>query len=168
MIHWPLLLPLTRRYMIRILATHIYLPLVHGYTNARHVAFHIIVIIVTWMLNTLLSHVHTSLLHMLTTWVYMHILFLTDYHMTHRACYTDYCSMLSYPCYMIVSCYWYRFPVTGHESCWYAICGIPHLLFSLYCSRYIVPVILFLVLVILFYAINRAQVQLLCYPYHVQ
>ena len=31
--------------------------------------------------------------------------------------------------------------VTGHESCWYAICGIPHLL--LYCSRYIVPIILF-------------------------
>jgi len=37
----------------------------------------------------------------------------------------------------------------------------------IYCSRYIVPVILFLFLVILFYAINRALVQLLCYPYHV-
>ena len=34
--------------------------------------------------------------------------------------------------------------------------------FPLYCSRYIVPVS-----VILFYAINRAQVQLSCYPYHV-
>ena len=48
------------------------------------------------------------------------------------------CSILSH---MIVSCYWYGFYVTGHESCWYAICGIPHLLlpfpvilFPLYCS----------------------------------
>jgi len=54
---------------------------------------------------------------------------------------------------MIVPCYHIHvillFPVTdiiipgtGHESCWYAICGIPHLLFPfpvilfpLYCSR---------------------------------
>jgi len=34
-------------------------------------------------------------------------------------------------------------PDTGHESCWYAICGFPHLLIPLYWSRYIVPVILF-------------------------
>ena len=38
-------------------------------------------------------------------------------------------------------------------SCWYAMCGIPHLLFPF-------PVILL-------YAINRAQVLLSCYPYHV-
>ena len=44
-------------------------------------------------------------------------------------------------------------PITGHESCWYATCGLPHLLFPF-------PVILFLFPVILFYAINRAQVQL--------
>ena len=35
----------------------------------------------------------------------------------------------------------------------------------IYCSRYIVPVILFPFLVILFYAINRTLVQLSCYPY---
>ena len=48
--------------------------------------------------------------------------------------------------------------------------GSSHLLFpfSVYCSWYLVHVILFLILVILFYAINRAQVQLSCYPYHVQ
>ena len=51
-------------------------------------------------------------------------------------------------------------PVTGHVSCWYAICGTPHLLFSfpvilfplycsrfpLYCSCYIVPVSRYIVL----------------------
>jgi len=41
------------------------------------------------------------------------------------------------------------------------------ILFPLYCSCYIVPVILFPFPVILFYAINRALVQLSCYPYHV-
>ena len=51
-------------------------------------------------------------------------------------------------------------PDTGHESCWYAICRHPHLLFPF-------PVILFSFLVILFYAINRALVQLSCYPYQV-
>ena len=51
-------------------------------------------------------------------------------------------------------------PVTGHESCWYAICGIPHLVFPF-------PVILFPFPVILFYAINRTQVLLSCYPYQV-
>ena len=124
--------------------------------------------IVTWMLDTLLSHVHTSLLHMLTTRVYMYALCPSYCHMTHRAPYMYYCSLLSlYSSYMIVSCYWYGFPVTGHESCWYAICGIPHLLFPLYCSRDIVPVSRYIVLVILLYAINRALVQLPCYPYHV-
>ena len=57
--------------------------------------------------------------------------------------------------------------VTGLESCWYAICGIPHLVFPLYCSSDIVSVSRYLVPVILFYTINRAQVQLSCYPYHV-
>ena len=41
------------------------------------------------------------------------------------------------------------------------------ILFMLYCSRYSIPDILFPIPVILFYAINRAQVQLSCYPYHV-
>jgi len=44
-------------------------------------------------------------------------------------------------------------PDTGHESCWYAICGNP---------TSIVPVILFPFPVILFYAINRALVRLSC------
>jgi len=60
-------------------------------------------------------------------------------------------------------------PDTGLESCWYAICGLPHYWsrFPLYCSRFIDPVILFLIPVILFYAINRSQVLLSCYLYHV-
>ena len=51
--------------------------------------------------------------------------------------------------------------VTGHESCWYAICGIPHILFPFL-------VILFPFPVILFYAINRAQVLLSWCLYHVR
>ena len=129
---------------------HIYLPLVHRYTNARHVAFHIIVIIVTWMLDTLLSHVHTSLLLMLTTRVYMHVLLSYDspcilprllFHVT---------IFMLYDCFLLLI---WDIPVTGHERCGYAICGIPHLLFPflvilfpLYCSRYIVPVSRYIVL----------------------
>ena len=70
------------------------------------------------------------------------------------------------PCYPRISVIrWFPvtdigIPVTGHESCWYAICGLPHLLFSF-------PVILFPFPVILFYAINRAHVMLSCYMYHV-
>ena len=65
-------------------------------------------IIVTWMLDTLLSHLHPSLLHMLTTRVYMYVLFPSYCHMTHRAPYMYYCSLLSLnSSYMIVSCYWY-------------------------------------------------------------
>ena len=101
---------------------HISLPLVHRYTNARHVAFHIIVIIVTWMLHTLLSHVHASLWHTFTTRVYMHVLFFTYYHMTHRAYYLDYCSMLLYSCYVIVSCYWYGY--SGYWTCELLICDV--------------------------------------------
>ena len=77
-IHWPLLLYVLviHRYVTRIIATHIYVPLVHGYTNSRNTAFHIIVIIVTWMLGTQLCHGYTSLLH-------MHVLFLYSCHMDH-------------------------------------------------------------------------------------
>ena len=55
------------------------------------------------------------------------------------------------PCYRIHVIWLFpvtdmNIPVTGHESYWYAICGIPHLLFPLYCSRYIVPVSRYIVL----------------------
>jgi len=43
-------------------------------------------------------------------------------------------------------------PVTRYMSCWYTMCGIPH-----YCFPFSV---------ILFYAINRAQLLLSCYMYH--
>jgi len=126
------------------LCLHIYLPLVHGHTHARTTAFHISVIIVTWMLDTLLSHVHTSLLHMLTTRVYMHVLFLSSCHRDHRTSDMYYCSMLSlYSSYMIVHCYWY-----GYSRYWtweLLICD----------PTYIVPVILFPFPVILFLYCSR-------------
>ena len=78
--------------------------------------------------------------------------------MASRSYYMYSCSMLSYPCYMIVSCYWY-----GYACYWtweLLICDMWNPIF-------IVSVILFPFPVILFDAINRAQVQLSCYPYHV-
>ena len=122
------------------LLLHIYVPLVHGYTNARTTAFQIIVIIVTGSLG--MSQLH------------MHVWFLYSCHMDPRAYYMYYCSMLSpYSCYMIISRSDIDIPVTGHMSCWYAMCGIPHLLF-------LFPVIVFC-------AINRAHVMLSCYMYHI-
>ena len=114
------------------------------------------------------SHVHTSLLHMFTARVYMHVLFLSSCHMNHHSYYMYYCFMLSmYSYYMIVSRYWY----------WYSrywinkllICDVwnwvprgskswePPLESHIYCFSF--PVILF-------YAI-RAHVLLSCYMYHV-
>jgi len=79
---------------------------------------------------------------------------------------TVHTTCLIVPCYRIhVICLFpvtdMDIPVTGHESCWYAICGIPHLLFPF--PVILFPVILFPFPVILFYAITRAQVQLTCY-----
>ena len=104
----------------------------------------------------------TALLHRLTAQVHMHMLFLSSCHMDHSASYMYYCAMLPYHVIWLFPVIDMDIPVTGHESCWYAICGLPHLLIPLYYSRYIVPDILFPIPVILFYAINRALVQLLC------
>ena len=152
---------------------HIYIPLVHGHTHARTTVFHISIIIVTWMLDTLLSHVHTSLLHLLTVRVYMHVLLLSSCHMDPRSYYMYSCAILPYSCYMIVSCYWYGY--TRYWTWELLICYmwnptsiVSVILFLLYCSRDIVPVSGYIVPVILFYAINRAHVQSSCYPYHVQ
>ena len=92
-----------------------------------------------------LCHVYISLLH-------MHVMFPYPYYtriygfsilfiwiLVHITC-------LIVPCYRIHILWLFPvtnmdMPVTGHESCWYAICGIPHLLFPfpvivfpLYCS----------------------------------
>jgi len=112
------------------------------YMDARYTVMSCLHITVTHV-----CHVYISLLH-------MHVWFLYSCHMDPRSYYMYYCSMLSpYSCYMIVSRYWYCIPVTGYMSCWYAICGIPHLLFPF-------PVIVF-------GAINRAHVMLSCYMYHI-
>jgi len=75
------------------------------------------------------------------------------------------CSMFPYSYCMIASCYWYGY------SCYWTwellICDMWNPTSIVPVSRYIVLVILFPFPVIWFYAINRAQVQLSCYPYHV-
>ena len=99
------------------LLLHIYVPLVHEYNNAQTTAFHIIVIIITWILGI-------SMLH-------MHAWFLYSCHMDHRS----YC--MSYSCILVTWLFPVTvidIPVTGYMSSWYAMCGIPHLLFPV--SRY--------------------------------
>ena len=97
------------------------------YTSSRHTVISYTVIIITGILGISLLHV--------PTW------FNYSYHMDHRAYYMYYCSMLSYSCYMIVSCYWY-----GYSRYWtweLLICDmwnpttiVPVILFPWYCSRF--------------------------------
>ena len=124
------------------LVLHIYVPLVHGYTNARTTAFHIIVIILH-IYVMLTYHCYTCMygFSVLVIWIPVHITCIIV------PCYPRIPVICLFPVTDIV------IPVTGYMSCWYAICGIPHLLFPF-------PIILFPFPVILFYAINRAQVQL--------
>jgi len=117
----------------------------HGYTSSLDTVISYIDIIVTWMPDTLLSHVHTSLLHMLTTWVYMHVLFLSSCHMNHCTYYMYYCSMLSlYSSYMIVSCYWYGY--SRHWTWELLICDMWNPTSIVPVSRYIVPVSRYIIL----------------------
>ena len=103
-------------------------------TTLRHTVMSYTVIIMTWILGI-------SLLH-------MHVWFLYSCHMDPCSYYMYYCSML-YDCFPLLILI---FPLLD-MSCWYAMCGIPHLLFPF-------PVILFC-------AINRAHVMLSCYMYHI-
>ena len=131
---------------------HYYIITAYSWTTATRMRYYT----ATWLGYTQLLHVLIPLdpaayMHCLSMYSYLHwswfILVLHGY-----AWIPVIWNTVSVTC-IFVSCYWYGFPVTGHESCWYATCGIPHLLFPF-------PVILF-------YAINRAQVRLSCYPYHV-
>ena len=117
------------RCLTRIIATHSCSTSIR-YTTALTTAYqctcHIIVIIITW--NTLLTVTHACMVSVI--WIPVHI------------------TCIIVPCYYI-HVIW-LFPVTdmdilvtGLESCWYAICGIPHLLFPfpvilfpIYCSRF--------------------------------
>ena len=135
---------------------------------------HIIIISVTWMFGTQFCHVYTSLFH-LTLVYHVHDSLWYKFTGIHALLVYIFLSYKS-PCILHVlllhvsSCIlviWLfpvtdiDIPVTGHESWWYAICGIPHLLFPF--PVILFPVILFPFPVILFYAITRAQVQLTCY-----
>ena len=114
-------------------------------------------------LHIIVTHAcHASLWHMLIWFLYILVIWIT----MPITCITVPCSRIHVIRLFPVTDM--DIPDTGHAGGWYAICGLPHLLIPLYCSRYIVPDILFPIPVILFYAINRALVQLSCYPYHVQ
>ena len=88
----------------------------------------------------------TSLLHMLTAQVYMHVLFylLVLWITVYITCIVVPCSRIHIVWLLPVTDM--DIPVTGHESCWYAICGkptsivpVPGILFMLSCACYIVP-----------------------------
>jgi len=126
----------------------IHVPPIYRYTNSLDTVISYIGIIIIWILGTQLYHVHTSLLHMFTAPVYMHVLCLYSCHMDHRSYYKYYCAMLSlYSCYMIIARYW---------TCELLICDVWNS--TSICFPF--PVILFL-------AINKAHVLLSCYMYHV-
>ena len=98
---------------------------------------HIIVIIVTWILGILLLH--------------MHVWFLYSCHMDSRSYYVIripiHITCIIVPCYRIHVIWLFLvtdmdIPDIGYESCWYAICGIPHLLFPFPVILFPFPVIL--------------------------
>ena len=114
---------------------HIGNPLIHGHSTAWRTAFPIIVLSITQILDTHLRftyHCYTCMYSCFTLviWIPVHI------------------TCMIVPCYRIHVIWLFPvtdmdIPDTGHESCWYAICGI---LFPLYCSCYIVPVSRYIVL----------------------
>ena len=114
---------------------HIDKPLIHGYPTAWRTVFHIIILIVTWMLDTHLRftyHWYTCMhgFSILIIWILVPITcIIVPYYRLHVIWLFPVLDM--------------DLPVTGHERCWYAICGLPHLLFMfpvilfpLYCSRF--------------------------------
>ena len=127
--------------------------------------------VTSWSYTTGPIDLHALIVYVfLFAWIMMYIstswLFLDSRYIEHYFCYMYYCSMwFRYSSYMIVSCYWY-----GYSRYWtweLLIRDIWNPTSIVPVSCYIVPVILFSFPVILCYAINRALVQLSCYPYHV-
>ena len=119
---------------------HIHIPPIYRCTTSRNT------VIITWILGiSRLSslqgfsayHCYTCMygFSILVIWIPIHITCVIV------PCYPRIPVIRLFPVIDIV------IPVTGYMICWYAMCGIPHLLFPF-------PVILF-------YAINRAQVLLL-------
>ena len=92
---------------------HIYVPLVHGYTNAWTTAFPIIVIFVTWMSGTQLCHVYMSLLHLHAWFLYScHIL------LSLHGCPVHSYVMFTYHCYTCMHGYYMLVMwITVHIAC---------------------------------------------------
>jgi len=116
----------------------IHVPLVHGYTNSQTIVISYIVIIVTWMLDTQLYHVYTSLSH-------MHVLFLYSCHMDHRSYYMSYYCMyihvfLLHDCFPLLDTWAVDMRCVELSATWIsateATFKIPHLLYIV--SHYLV------------------------------
>ena len=142
-IHWPLLVHVLviHRYVTRLIATHICSTgtrinpfteyrisyyCYHRYMDARY---------------TVMSCLHITVTHACIVSIFLSCGSLFILHV-----------YSGFPVTWLIPVTAIGFPVTGYMSCWYAMCGILHLLFPFF--------------VILFYAINRAQVLLSCYMYH--
>jgi len=147
--------------------------------TTRNTVMTCIIILVTWILDISLHGLSHSMLawSLYTFMSYLHITDTHAYNVSHLLSYDSLCTLHRLLFHVIVSMLYDRFLLMIRIflllDMWAVdmrYVGSPHLLFPfpVYCSCYLVHVILFLIPVILFYAINRAQVQLSCYPYHVQ
>jgi len=130
----------------------IHVPRIYRYTNSLDTVISYIGIIVTWMLDTQLYHVHISLLHIFTG---IHALIVSIF-LSYGSPYILHVLLLHVSSCIPVT---WLFPVIDidiliirYMSCWYAMCRIPHLLYIV--SRYLVswyqqsscPIIVLLVL----------------------
>jgi len=126
-----------------------------------------------FMLLVQLCHVYLSLLHVHVMFTYhcytcMPCLYITVTHACHVFISLLHVqSMFHVTVFMLYNCFLLLIWISRYWTCELLICNMWNPTSIVPVSRYIVPVILFPFPVILFYAINRTQVQLSCYPYHV-
>jgi len=109
----------------------IYASPIYRYTNSLDTVISSIGIIVTWILYAQLFHVFTPLLYSLTG---LHVLIIYVF-MLHRSWFI--LLLHGYSCRPVTWLFPVTaidIPVTGYMRCWYAMGGIPHLLF--FVSRY--------------------------------
>ena len=110
--------------------------MLHRYYDTSHTYF---VFVSHWYIYTcttsLILVTQTTLLHMLTAQVYMHVWFLYSWYMDPRSYYMYYCAMLPLLIWI--------FPLLDMRAVDMRYMGIPHLLFPfsvilfmLYCSRF--------------------------------
>ena len=98
---------------------HVHIPLIHGYTILLDTIISYICIAATRILCTQLFYVLLTLLHRFTC-IYVLIIYVFLLHESLFLLYGYSCILITW-LYSVK--YVYDIPVTGHECCWYAMCG---------------------------------------------